>query len=187
MSQRSSTNPFHGAISMVQLRKWVVEAERFCTISETHSYKIQMGLGRGTYNYAELVTAKNLIHFALLKRCTNLQLFGDSKLVINWINKNHICNAYTMKHILDEIHRLVSFFYSFNGHHIYNEQNTIVDCLSKATTIRDDDTWLICEELDGVVYQHYHKPFVDPEALWSNTGKRQLYFVLMIIFLTYCK
>lgn len=134
-------------------------------ISETHSYKIQMGLGRGTNNYAKLVTAKNLIQCALLKQCTNMQLYGDSKLVINWINKKHICNAYTLKHILDEIHRLVSFFDSFICHHIYRERNTVADLLAKEAVLRDDDTWLICEELDGVVYFHYHKPFIDLEAL----------------------
>jgi len=32
-------------------------------LSKTHSYKIQMGLGRGTNNYANLVTAKNIIFF----------------------------------------------------------------------------------------------------------------------------
>jgi len=32
-------------------------------LSETHSFKIQMGLGRGTNNYAKLITAKKLSFF----------------------------------------------------------------------------------------------------------------------------
>ena len=56
-------------------------------LSETHSFKIQMGLGRGTNNYVELLAAKYLIRFALNKQCSNLQLFGDSKIVFDWIKK----------------------------------------------------------------------------------------------------
>jgi len=43
-------------------------------LNETHCIKIQMRLGRGTNNYAELCTAKHLIHFALEKHCKHLQL-----------------------------------------------------------------------------------------------------------------
>lgn len=58
-------------------------------LSESHHFHIQMGLGRGTNNFAELITSKYLIQFALEKHCSNsnLQLFGDSKVVCNWINK----------------------------------------------------------------------------------------------------
>lgn len=134
-------------------------------LSDTHSFKIQMGLGRGTNNYAEFLTAKFLIQYALHKHCTHLQLFGDSRLIVNWINKKHICNAYTLKHILDEIHRLITSFDSFTCHHIYREWNIVADHLSKEAAIRNDATWLICEEKDGVVYQHYHRPFIDPESI----------------------
>jgi len=44
---------------------------------ESHHFQIQMGLGRGTNNFAELITAKYLIQFALEKHCRNLQIFGD--------------------------------------------------------------------------------------------------------------
>jgi len=123
-----------------------------------------MGLGRGNNNYVELLTAKYLIHFALNKQCMNLQLFGASKLVCNWINKKCYCNEYSLRHILDETHRLILTFDSFVFHHIYREHNSTVDHLSKEAVHKDDGTWLIYEKKDGVTYQHYHRSFIDPEA-----------------------
>eukprot|EP00253_Pinus_taeda_P028743 PITA_28743 len=52
-------------------------------LREGHCYHIQVKLGRGTNNFAELSITKHLIHFALEKHCSHLQLFGDSKLVCN--------------------------------------------------------------------------------------------------------
>ena len=46
-----------------------------------------MGLGGGKNNYAKLITTKHLIQFAIEKDCRNLQMFGDSKIVCNWIIK----------------------------------------------------------------------------------------------------
>lgn len=60
---------------------------------------------------------------------------------------------------------LSCIFDSFTCHHIYRERNTTADYLSKEVAIRDDNSWMICEDMDGVMYLHYHRPFIDPEAL----------------------
>ena len=41
------------------------------------------GLGAGTSNYAELMTLKLLLCFAIEINCKKLQVFGDSMVVIN--------------------------------------------------------------------------------------------------------
>lgn len=120
-----------------------------------------MGLGRGTNNFAELITAKYTIQFALEKQCKILQLFGDSKTVCNWINKNSNCNAYSLIHIMEEVHRLINFFDTFICHHIYREWNTVVDLLSKEAAHRPIGTWRILEQKDGTFHQYYHRPFID--------------------------
>jgi len=79
-------------------------------MSKAHVYKIKMGLGRGTNNYAELAAANNLILFALSKNYLHLQLFEDSKIICNWINKKTQCNAYSLKHIFDETLRVITYF-----------------------------------------------------------------------------
>lgn len=124
-------------------------------------YKIQMNLGRGTNNFVELSTAKHLIHFALEKHCTHLQLFGDSKLVCNWLNRTSHCFAFTLRHILDEAHMLSTSFDKFVCQHIYREHNTGADYLSKNAVRRQEEDWLIQEEVDGTFHQYYHRPFID--------------------------
>eukprot|EP00253_Pinus_taeda_P033651 PITA_33651 len=96
-------------------------------INDRHCYKIQFNLGRGTNNFAELSSAKHIIHFAILKHCRHLQIFGDSKVVCNWLNNASHCHAFALRHILDEAKRIITSFESFVCHHIYSEQNTIAD------------------------------------------------------------
>ncbi|MCY6488339.1 reverse transcriptase-like protein, partial [Actinobacillus pleuropneumoniae] len=79
-------------------------------LNELHCYKIQINLGRGTNNFAELCTAKHIIHFAIQKHCSHLQLFGDSKIVCNWLNDASHCYAFSLRHILDEAKRLITSF-----------------------------------------------------------------------------
>jgi len=79
-------------------------------ISERHSYSLIMGLIRGTNNFAEHSAALHIIRFALEKNCHALQLFGDSKIVCDWLNKISYCWSFSLRHILDEALRLISNF-----------------------------------------------------------------------------
>eukprot|EP00253_Pinus_taeda_P030204 PITA_30204 len=130
-------------------------------VSDTHCFKLQINLVRGTNNYAELCTAKHIIHYAIQKHCRHLQLFGDSKIVCSWLNNTSQCHTFTLSHILDDARRLITSFDSFSCTHIYKEQNTSAYHLSKEAALRQGDQWLILEELDGQFYQHYHRPFDD--------------------------
>jgi len=130
-------------------------------LNETHCFKIQMRLGRGTNNYAELCTTKHFMHFALEKHCRHLQLFGDSKIVCSWLNRSSHCNAYSLRNILEEAHKLIATFDSFAYRHIYKEKNLGADYLSKEAALRQSEDWLIREEVDGTFHQHYRKPFLE--------------------------
>jgi ribonuclease HI len=46
-----------------------------------------MGLGKGTNNYAELMTLLLLLKIAKEYDLKSIQLFGDSMNVINWVQK----------------------------------------------------------------------------------------------------
>jgi len=120
-----------------------------------------MGFRRGTNNFAELLAAKFLILFALEKNCRDLQLFGDSKVVCDWLNRTSRCSAFTLRHILDEAPRLNSSFDSFACKHIFSERKTTADILSKEAGNRDLGIWMIREQRDGEHYQYYHRPFMD--------------------------
>jgi len=59
-------------------------------------YHIQMGLGNGTNNFAELIIAKYFIQFGIEKHCHSIQVFDDLKIVCSWINKTSTCHAFTL-------------------------------------------------------------------------------------------
>ena len=67
------------------IQKFVVQ-EEFCFFSADCYISFKAGLGHGTNNYAELLGLKLLLKLALENNITNLQVFGDSQLVINWVN-----------------------------------------------------------------------------------------------------
>ena len=56
-------------------------------LNPNHHFQIPMGLGTRSNNYVELMTLKLLLCFAIERNCKMLQVFGDSMVVINWINK----------------------------------------------------------------------------------------------------
>jgi len=56
---------------------------------------------------------------------------------------------------------MTTSFESFVCRHIYREQNTVADQLSKEAAHKHGNDWLIQEEIDGIYYQHYHRPFDD--------------------------
>lgn len=57
-----------------------------------------MGLEAGTNNFAELITLRHLLHFSLGHQCHNLNIFGDSKIIINWFNSISTCHIHTQQY-----------------------------------------------------------------------------------------
>lgn len=100
-------------------------------LTQSHAFHIKMGLGRGTNNRAELLAVKDLLLFSIEKGCKNIQIFGDSLLVINWINSTQQFHDLLHFPVVEERHRLKTSFDSFSCSHIYREQNSATDVLSK--------------------------------------------------------
>ena len=71
--------------------------------TETHSFQFSAGLGRGTNNYAELMTLRLLMLFALEHGCLSLQVFSDSMLVIEWAKEILQCHVMRLLPILEEV------------------------------------------------------------------------------------
>ena len=91
-----------------------------------------MGLGSGTNNYAELMTLKLLLFFAIERNCKMLQVFGDSMVVINWINKTQRCRNTSLDTLVEEFNKILANFESISFKHVYRERNMEADKLSKA-------------------------------------------------------
>lgn len=55
-------------------------------LSEVHLINLKAGLGGGSHNYAELLALKLLMKLAAKKGVTRSHVFGDSLVVLNWMN-----------------------------------------------------------------------------------------------------
>lgn len=131
-------------------------------LTENNSYNIKAGLGAGTNNFGELITLRHLLHFALSHRCTSINIYGDSQIIINWFNNISTCHMHTLSVILDEVFELKEAFNHIIVSHIYTEHNEDADTLSKEAVLMEQGYWEISEFLDQQEQIFYHRPYIDP-------------------------
>ena len=130
-------------------------------LNQSHYFQISLGLGVGTNNYAELMTLKLLLCFAIERNCRQLQDFGDSMVVINWLNKIHKCRTATLDALYEETTRSLSFFETISFTHVYRERNVDADKLSKKGLTLQWGEWKILEIKDSKAMEYMHKPFIN--------------------------
>eukprot|EP00253_Pinus_taeda_P034418 PITA_34418 len=123
----------------------------------------QQGCGGGflLYNFAEIISLRHLLHFALGHNCLHIHIFGDSKIIIDWFNNTKECHTHTLRNILEEINILKAQFIDISCQHIYREHNSNTDKLSKEATSLPRGEWLIQEQRGADYYQYYHRPYND--------------------------
>lgn len=137
-------------------------------INEHHRYNVKMGLGMGSNNYAELMALGNLLQFSLEHQCLNLNIFGDSMTVVNWINNITICHIHTLSNILYDGHTFKAAFNHVSCLHIYREHSS-ADKLSKEAGLLPRGEWLIVEQQGSEEYRYYHRPYIDQRDQRDNS------------------
>ena len=100
-------------------------------LNQSHYFQISLGLGTRTNNYAELMMLKLLLCFAIERNCRQLQVFGDSMVVINWMNKTQKCRIASLDALYEETIRSLSFFETISFTHVYRERHVEADKLLK--------------------------------------------------------
>jgi ribonuclease HI len=100
-------------------------------LTPSHFFNLKWGLGQGSNNFAEILALKLLLTFASEKEISNLQIFGDSMLVINWLWKSQQCHNIILSPILDEVFTIANIFTNLSFQHVYRERNVKADSLSK--------------------------------------------------------
>jgi ribonuclease HI len=60
-----------------------------------------------------------------------LQLLGDSKIVVDWLNHMSNLHVYSLMGWMEKIRELIKLFNTIRFDHIYREENVEVDVLSK--------------------------------------------------------
>jgi len=90
-----------------------------------------MGIDPCTNNIAEIVVVWLLLYWAYRLDIRILDIFGDSKIVIEWLVGRSSITALNLVHWCAHIRKLMLFTPSVNFAHIYREFNMEADCLSK--------------------------------------------------------
>ena len=82
-------------------------------------------------------------------------VFGDSKVVINQVNKEWECSSDSMSAYHDEVRKLESNFHGLEFHHVVREHNMATDVLSTLGSKRSQVS-------SGIFVQGLQKPTVQP-------------------------
>ena len=130
-------------------------------LSDSHWYEISVGLGVGSNNFAELLSLKILLLFALEKGCRQLHVFGDSLNVINWIKGVQNCRVHLLQNLFCSIGVILRSFASFSCQHIYRENNEKADQASKRGLLLDEGIRRVREHIEGVISEYFHPSLFD--------------------------
>ena len=103
--------------------------------SDKHKVQAKFSPGHCTNNKAELEVLHTVLNLDMNNIISQLQVFGDSKMVVDWVNKKIQFNAPHLQHLLREIKRILELFTGFNITHIYRELNMEEDGPSKVTLL----------------------------------------------------
>jgi ribonuclease HI len=90
-----------------------------------------MNCGQGTNTKAELLGVWASLTVAQHLSYTKLQILGDSKVVIDWLNKRGRLQACAIEGWKGKVHGLLKMFQDISFHHIYRAHNKEADILSK--------------------------------------------------------
>ena len=82
-------------------------------------------------NKAELVALHAILELAININISHLQVFGDSKMVVVWVNKMIQINSPHLQQLLRAIKRLLDLFSRLNITHVYRELNMEAGSLLK--------------------------------------------------------
>jgi ribonuclease HI len=106
--------------------------------------------GPRSNNRTEIIGLWNLLEATKEKYIQRLQVFGDSKLVIDWdMNKVNIQNI-GLEPIMREIRETFNSFCWLSFHHILRELNSKADKLSNDVVLLNPGTFSLYEFHDGV-------------------------------------
>jgi ribonuclease HI len=102
-------------------------------ISQNSFYKWTFNCGPGTNTRAELLGVWATLYLASRLHIEVLQLLGDSRIIIEWLNNRGNLQAISLLAWKDIIRLLQPTFKKLSYKHIYREHNKSIDQLSKAT------------------------------------------------------
>jgi len=104
-------------------------------IGENISYRWTFNCGMGSNTRDELLRIWSTLTLAYRLDIDQLQVLGDSKIVVDWLN--YKCNLFvtSLTSWIEKISSLIPLFKDLKFEHIYREENGDADSLSKKSLL----------------------------------------------------
>lgn len=111
----------------------------------------KINLGAGSNTKGELVGLWALLHLARYFGITKIQVFGDSMVIIKWIEGLQNLNVLSLDFWKEKIMKLKDDFECLKVVHIYRELNNIGDQLSKLSLESKENSLIWWSKKEGVL------------------------------------
>ena len=96
-----------------------------------HSFWLRMDVGRGTNTIFKLLALWGLLYFANKRHISRMYVYGDLKVIADWDLGIHTIHSIELLHWLGRVKGPFCSFYTLHFHHVYREDNSLADGLSK--------------------------------------------------------
>ena len=120
-------------------------------LSETHFFSFSVGYGLNSNTRAELLALWSILRVSFLMGIPIQRIYGDSMVIISWVNGLTTFEIATLKHWCDDILQLRQLVPSVSFNHIFWEHNMLADGLSKKALNLELGSRHYTETLDGKV------------------------------------
>ena len=76
-------------------------------LKENLSYRLRMGIGRGSNMKAKILALWGLLFFAHEKDLLSLTILGDLKVIVDWANDIHLLHTIELHHWIKRVKDLI--------------------------------------------------------------------------------
>ena len=120
-------------------------------INDNHHFSISMGCGSSSNTRADLLACWALLKVGLLMGIPLQLIYGDSKVIISWINSSSALDVHSLMHWCCDIRHMLQMAPPMIFKHTYREHNMLADALSKLGLNLDMGVIAFTESLDGLI------------------------------------
>ena len=120
-------------------------------LSSTYFIGDSLGCGRSINTRSELLEIWELLSVSIHLGIPLLSVYGDSQVIISWVNRKYSLNTPLLSHWCDDILSLLQLVPPVTINHIYREHNQQADILSKQALMLPPGHGTFFESLDGKI------------------------------------
>ena len=120
-------------------------------LNDTHFFSFSMGCGSSTNTRAELLAIWALLRVGLLMGIPIQLIYGDSMVIISWLNRISALDVPSLMHWCSDIRYMIHLAPPVIFKHTFREHNSLADELSKKALHLDMGFVSFTETLDGLV------------------------------------